>query len=500
MTPSRRVTDAHLLRATRAVAPRLGRHALWTLVLGAALLAPGPLLAQTPAQRATLATVDQLTGTIGDMATTLWDYSEIAMLEYKSAAYLSDLLEKEGFRVSRNSAGMPTAFVAEFGSGRPIIGILAEYDALPNIGNAVVPKKLVRDDGVIHGQGCGHNLFGAGSIGAAIALKRTMEARGIRGTIRLYGTPAEETLVGKTYMARDGLFDDLDAALDWHPTTVNAVSNSGTQANNNFTVEFRGQASHAAFDPWNGRSALDAVELMAHGVNMMREHIKPTARIHYVIPSGGEAPNVVPEYAKMWFYVRDADRPSVEAHYAWLQKIAEGAALATRTEAKVHLITGVHEYLYNRPIQELMQKNLELVGAPQFGEAEHQFAREMQAGLGLPQVGLSTTIIPLAPTQQPLEGGSTDVAEVSWITPTAAFGVATAGAGLPWHSWATSASHGVPGSSKAAVVAAKVLALTGLDLLTQPAQLEKARADFARKTAGRPYKSPIPEGQAPPVP
>lgn len=480
-------------------APRTPNLLSWLLLVAAVAV---PLSAQTTprARQATLANVEALTGDIGQMAQTLWDYSEIAMLESRSAAYLADLLEKEGFKLQRNSAGMPTAFVAEYGSGRPIIGILAEYDALPGVGNAVTPKKLVRDDGVLSGQGCGHNLFGAGSIGAAIALKRTMEAQGIKGTIRLYGTPAEETLVGKTYMARDGLFNDLDAALDWHPTTVNAVSNSGTQANNNFTVEFRGQAAHAAFDPWNGRSALDAVELMAHAANMMREHIKPTARVHYVIPSAGEAPNVVPEYARIWFFVRDADRPSVEAHYAWLKKIAEGAALATRTTHSIYLITGVHEYLANRPIQELMQKNLELVGAPRFGEEEQQFAREMQAGLGLPVVGLDTTIKALAPIQQPLEGGSTDVAEVSWITPTAAFGVATAGAGLPWHSWATSASHGVPGSSKAAVVAAKVLALTGLDLLTNPALLAKAKADFAAKTAGKPYQTPIPEGQKPPVP
>ena len=480
-------------------AVRTLKRLCWVLLL-AGFATPLSAQATARARQATIANVDALTGEIGTMAQTLWDYSEIAMLEARSAAYLADLLEKEGFTLQRNSAGMPTAFVAEFGSGRPIIGILAEYDALPGVGNAVTPKRLLRDDGVLAGQGCGHNLFGAGSIGAAIALKRTMEAQGIKGTIRLYGTPAEETLVGKTYMARDGLFNDLDAALDWHPTTVNAVSNSGTQANNNFTVEFRGQAAHAAFDPWNGRSALDAVELMAHGVNMMREHIKPTARVHYVVQAGGEAPNVVPEYARMWFYVRDADRPSVEAHYAWLKKIAEGAALATRTEQSMYLITGVHQYLYNRPIQELMQKNLEMVGAPKFGEEEQRFAREMQAGLGLPVVGLDTTIKALAATQQPLEGGSTDVAEVSWITPTAAFGLATAGAGLPWHSWATSASHGVPGASKAAVVAAKVLALTGLDLLTDPALLIKAKANFAAKTASKPYQTPIPEGQKPPVP
>jgi aminobenzoyl-glutamate utilization protein B len=374
-----------------------------------------PAAAQNPAsvKRATQAEVDRIAGEIDSMARTLWDYSEIALRETRSAAYLSEILEREGFRVERGVAGMPTAFVAEYGSGAPIIGILAEYDALPGIGNQPVPKRLVRDDGVTSGQGCGHNLFGAGSVGAAIALKRVMAANRIRGTLRLYGTPAEETLIGKTYMARDGLFNDLDASLEWHPDTKTAVGNTANQANNNFAVEFFGLASHAAADPWNGRSALDAVELLTHGANLMREHVKPTARVHYVIPSAGEAPNVVPAYAKVWFFVRDSARESVEDHYAWLLKIAEGAALATRTTHKVTLNTGVHEYLFNRPLQEAMQRNLELVGAPRYGEAEQRFARELQRELGKAERGLDTTVKRLAPGVEALEGGSTDVAEVS---------------------------------------------------------------------------------------
>jgi aminobenzoyl-glutamate utilization protein B len=454
----------------------------------------------TAVKQAVSAEVDRLSGEINRMAMTLWTYSEIALRETKSAAFLSDLVEKEGFTVERGVAGMPTAFVASWGSGAPVIGILAEYDALPGIGNEAVPSRQPRADGTLGGQGCGHNLFGAGSVGAALALKRVMQSRGIKGTIKLYGTPAEETLIGKTYMARDGLFAGLDATLEWHPNTETGVGNTANQANNNFTVEFFGQPAHAAADPWNGKSALDAVELMTHAVNMMREHVKPTARVHYVIPSAGEAPNVVPAYAKVWFFVSDSSRQQTEEHYAWLLKIAEGAALATRTTHKVTLNTGVYEYLFNRPLQEAMQQNLELVGAPKWTVADHQFAREMQKVSSRPEKGLSEVVKPLLPGVEPLSGGSTDVADVSWINPTVGLEVATAGIELPWHSWQTAASHGIPGASKASDVAAKVIAMTAVDLLTTPQLLAAAKAEFAKKTEGRPWQSAIPTGQKPPLP
>lgn len=473
------------------------------LLLGAVLAAvPAVAAAQrpSPAKQAVAAEVDRLSGEISRMAETLWTYSETALRETRSAAFLADLVEREGFSVERGVAGMPTAFVATWGGGAPVIGILAEYDALPGIGNEAVPEQRPRADGVLGGQGCGHNLFGAGSVGAAIALKRVMQAQGLRGTIRLYGTPAEETLVGKTYMARDGLFSGLDATLEWHPSTETGVGNTANQANNNFTVEFFGQPAHAAADPWNGRSALDAVELLIHAANLMREHVRPTARVHYVIPSAGEAPNIVPAYAKAWFFVRDSSRAQVDDHYAWLLQMAEGAALATRTTHRVFLNTGVYEYLFNRPLQEAMQRNLEAVGAPKWTDADHQFARAMQRVSDRPEKGLSTAVKPLMRGVEPLSGGSTDVADVSWINPTVGLEVATAGLDLPWHSWQTSASHGIPGASKAADVAAKVLAMTAVDLLTNPQLLAAAKAEFAKQTEGRPYRSAIPEGQKPPLP
>jgi aminobenzoyl-glutamate utilization protein B len=469
-------------------------------IIGAAV--PSPTTSQELSQeKATaLAAVEELKSDILDISMTLWDYAEIAQLETASAEYLADYLESEGFTVERGVAEMPTAFVASFGSGKPIIGVLAEFDALPNIGNAVVPRREPREDGHLHGQGCGHNLFGAGSVGAAVALKRTIETHGLSGTIRLYGTPAEETVVGKVYMAKAGLFDDLDAALDWHPSLETKVSNQSGQAMNNFEVEFYGQAAHSAADPWNGRSALDAAEMMNYGANMMREHIRPTTRIHYVIPSAGEAPNVVPEYARVWYYVRDTARAPVDAYYDRLLKIAEGAALATATDYKVTLLTGVHSMLLNRPLQEAMQANLEFVGGPDFSEEDQAFAKALQAYLEIEEKGLEADPKPLKDEVEPPGGGSTDVAEVSRIAPVVSLSVTTAAAGIPWHSWATSASHGTEGSVKGAEVAAKVLALTGVDLLLNPDLIREARAFFDEKTGGKPYVSPVPADQKPPKP
>jgi len=358
------------------------------------VLCTGPLAAQqlSPERQTALDMADALSSQMHLMAMTLWDYSEIALRETQSAEFLAALLEDEGFAVQRGVADMPTAFVASWGSGHPIIGVLAEYDALPGVGNAPVPHQVPREDGVTNGHGCGHNLFGAASVGAAIAIKRTMQRHDLDGTIRLYGTPAEETVVGKVYMAKAGAFDDLDAAFEWHPGLETKIRNQPGRALNNFTVEFFGQAAHGAGDPWNGRSALDAVEMMNYGVNMMREHVRPEARIHYVIPSAGDAPNVVPAYAKVWYFVREADRETVREYYDWILKIAEGAAMATRTTHEVTLITGVHETLLNRPLQEATQRNLEIVGAPAFSDEYREFALELQRSLGIEEKGLDTEI------------------------------------------------------------------------------------------------------------
>ena len=453
-----------------------------------------------PLKQQVITRVDSIEAAIEEMATKLWEYSEISLQETRSAALLISKLREAGFEIETNVAGMPTAFVATYGKGSPVVGILAEYDALPGVGNEAVPERKARADGVTSGQGCGHNMFGAASVGAAIALKQLMEKENIKGTLKLFGTPAEETIIGKVYMAKAGVFDGLDAVVEWHPGDDNEVRNQTGRAMNSFEVEFFGQAAHGAADPWNGRSALDAVELMDYGVNMMREHIKPTARIHYVIPNAGDAPNVVPEYAKVWYFVRDINRDEVDKLYARILKIAEGAALATETTHKVHLITGVHGYLLNRPIQEALQENLDLVGAPKFTDQEQEFARSLQRFLNKPEKGFNGEIKPMPAEPGEVKGGSTDVAEVSWIVPTGGFTVTTAAEDIPWHSWAATACHGTKAGRKGAVVAAKVIAATALDVLTEPKLVQEARAFFLEATEGKPYQSPIPADQKPPLP
>ncbi len=473
------------------------------LALALIMFAPGFAVADSelsPEKLQVIEQVDALEQQISDMSRELWNYSEIALMETQSAEFLAGILKDEGFAVERGVADMPTAFVAEWGNGHPVIGILAEYDALPNIGNDPVPERQPRGDGHPHGQGCGHNLFGAGSVGAAIALKRAMEASGMQGTVKLFGTPAEETVVGKVYMANAGIFDGIDITLDWHPFSETSVANDAGQAMNNFQVEFFGKAAHSAYDPWNGRSALDAVEMMNHGANLMREHIEPTARIHYVIPDAGEAPNVVPAHARVWYYVRDVDRSKVVANYEWLTQIAEAAALATQTTHKITLITGVHELLLNRPLQEAMQANLEYVGAPVFDDDDHAFARELQTTLGIEPLGYPTKVEPLAAGIQPPQGGSTDVAEVTRLAPGVSLYVATAGLNLPWHSWAAAASHGRPNAARGASVAAKVLAMTAMDFLQDEDLRQRAKAEFDEKMKDQPYVSPVPKGQKPILP
>lgn len=451
----------------------------------------------TKLKKAALKETEALKPQVIQISQKLWDFSETALKEKQSAQLLIDLLQKEGFKMEKNVAGMPTAFVATFGSGKPVIGILAEYDALPGVGNQALPYKKKRTDGVMSGQGCGHNLFGSASVNAAIALKRTMSKRKLKGTIKLFGTPAEETVVGKVYMAKEGIFAGLDAVIEWHPSTENGVNYGKSLAMNNFEVEFFGQSAHGAADPWNGRSALDGVEMMNYGVNLMREHVYPTTRIHYVIPDGGGAPNVVPDYAKVWYFVRDTSRANVEKFYNRIKQVAKGAAIATNTKHKVTMITGVHQYNRNEPMMQAIEKNIVLVGTPKFTAEEQAWGKKLQKATGKEEKGFMTKIEKIPANWRTVlpSGGSTDVAEVSFLTPTAGFGVATAPFGVPWHSWATSSSHGTSAGFKGAFVATKVLTLTGIDLLTDAKLLKAAKADFMKTTKGKVYKSPIPEGQ-----
>ncbi|MHB9029726.1 MAG: amidohydrolase, partial [Candidatus Latescibacterota bacterium] len=410
----------------------------------------------------------------------------------------ADLLERNGFRVERGVADMPTAFVASWGSGKPIIGILAEYDALPGLSQkAATPTRQIVETGA-PGHGCGHNLFGTGSSAAAIAMKAAMEKYKIPGTVRLYGCPAEETFIGKVYMARAGLFNDLDACLCWHPGGGNSVGTGSSTAVNSFEVIFRGKTAHAGSAPWGGRSALDAVELMNSGVNFLREHVSLNARIHYMIKDGGEAPNIVPDYARVWYYVREADRKSVEALYARVLKCAEGAAIMTETTMEVNFITGVYNRLPNRVLSEVVHRNLTEIGLPKYREEELNYARALQKTIGAGENGISAEISPLGDGRG-IAGGSTDVADVNWIVPTAGdLSVATSPTGVPGHHWGIVSSSGSTIGLKGMLTVGKVLAASGIEILMRPEIREKATAEFREKTKGFTYKSPLPDGQKPP--
>ncbi|MBN2246513.1 MAG: amidohydrolase [Candidatus Aminicenantes bacterium] len=429
----------------------------------------------------------------------VWEFAEIALLEYKSSQLLADLLEEEGFRVERGVAKLPTAFVASFGSGHPIIGILAEYDALPGLSQAALPfKDSLLEGGA--GHGCGHNLFAAGSLGAALAVKEIIQKNSLEGTVRLYGCPAEEDVGGKLYMARDGLFDDLDACLAWHPDYETRVDITGSQAVDDLEIEFFGKAAHAAFDPWKGASALDAVEMTVFGINLLREHVKPSVRMHYVITNGGKVPNIVPDNARLWLWVRDSDRQGVKDVVRRVEKIVEGTAIATATTSKIHYEGSYHEMLVNITGSRAMQKNLEMIGPVKYTEEEADYAKKIQRETGNEENGLVTVITEWDEAKQEAEGGSTDVAEVSWITPTLHVSTTCAPYGIPWHSWAvvSSSKHAI--GYKGMLLAAKVLAVTALDCLLDEELLSSMKTEFIEKLNGYKYKCGIPEGQDPPIP
>jgi aminobenzoyl-glutamate utilization protein B len=398
-----------------------------------------------------------------------------------------------------------------------VIGILGEYDALPGLSQQMATDRTPIQQGG-PGHGCGHNLFGVACLGAAVAMKEAMEAQGLPGTVRYYGCPAEETLVGKTFMASAGLFDDLDAALAWHPGDVNTVWAGSSLAMNSFKVNFHGLASHAAVDPHNGRSALDGVMLMDVGVNYLREHIIPEARIHSVITSGGQAPNVVPAYAQVWYYVRAPRRDQVEAIYARMLDIARGAALMSGTTHDVEFVTGCYDLLPNSTLSRLLLEKLREAGGLSFTDEEQAFARRLQGSFApgtvenafaLTQRMLRDELDPAlkaAPLWEPVLAhsdahivmpGSTEVGDVSQITPTGQITTACWPFGTPGHSWQIVASSGSSIGFKGMQLAAKALALAGIDLLTRPELLAEARAEFQRRTGGRAYVSPVPEGTKP---
>ena len=425
----------------------------------------------------------------------IWELAELAFNEYESSKILSDYAEKNGFIVEKGVAGMPTAFVASYGSGKPVISVLGEFDALPGLSQDTTPNKNPLIEGG-SGHGCGHNMFGAASLASAIAIKEQIESGDLKGTIKFFGTPSEEKFFGKIWMVEAGLWDDVDVNLSWHPAASTQADVQTSLALIDFKVEFFGQAAHASMDPWNGRSAADALELYTTAINYYREHVHPTVRMHYHIQDGGQVVNVVPDYSKVWVRVRDTKRSGMTPVYERVVEMAEGAAILANVDYKVSLISGIYEVLVNRKGGELMQKNLELLGPIKYTDEEVKFAKEIQASTGKPQLGLDSSIKPLRETLENPGGGSTDVGDVSWNVPNINLGVTTAPVDTPWHSWAVVACGGMSIGHKGTIYAAKAMAMTMSDLFKNKKLVQEINQEYLERKGDEEYVAMI-DGPAP---
>jgi aminobenzoyl-glutamate utilization protein B len=437
------------------------------------------VIAAASLKQAVLERVDEMRPRMLEVNRAVWNYAEPGLEETRSSAELQTWLKENGFSIEAGVSGMPTAFIASYGSGEPVIAFLAEYDALMGLSQKAVPRREAREDpSIVAGHGCGHSVFGTGTTAAAIALKSIVERERISGTVRLYGTPAEETVDAKTFMLRDGHFDDVDVVLSWHASDTTAANYAYSKAVTAARFTFEGVAAHASASPHQGKSALDAVELMNVGANYLREHVPEDTRIHYVVTDGGGQPNVVPPRASSWYYVRADRHDTVERVFARLVDIAKGAALMTATEMSYVVEGDSHEVLPNRALALLVHRNLELVGPPRFDEAEKAFARETQTELSpAPARSLAEDIEPV-PEKPGQRASSTDQGDLTWHVPTSGLTVASYSFGAPGHSWQVAACTGMSIGEKAMTVATKVLAATGLDLMTEPALLEQARESF----------------------
>lgn len=437
----------------------------------------------------------------GNISDAIWGYAELGMQEFKSSALLIKTLEEEGFKVEKGVAGIPTCFVASWGDGKPVIGILGEFDALPGLSQkALSPLQIPLVEGA-PGHGCGHNMMGTAGIAAAIAVKKSMEKNNIRGTIKFFGSPAEETVISRPYMVKDGVFQDIDAVIDNHTSsdmsTSYGVSGSAVMS---VVFSFKGKTAHAAAAPWDGRSALDGVELMNVASNYLREHLFYTNRMHYVITEGGEAPNVVPDKASVWYYIRNTD-DRLEEMYKRVLDCAKGAAIASgSTLDSVTVLTAIHQRHSNRGMAETIQKNIELIGLPEWTGKEQAFAKSLQKELGAKEIGFPTKIKSLIkPSDEQVGGGSSDVGEVTLIAPTATLNFPGGVPGEIGHHWSTVAAGYGSAAWKGLNAGAKVMAGTALDLLTKPKLLTEIKSEFAEYSKAHPYKSFLPEGTKPPL-
>jgi aminobenzoyl-glutamate utilization protein B len=457
--------------------------------------------AQAPSHGDIKQLVDQHRAEFTTTSKAIWDYAELGYHEEKSSALLSGELKKAGFQIQSGVADEPTGFVASYGQGKPVIAILGEFDALPGLSQAAVPDRSPVVDSA-PGHGCGHNLLGSGAALAAVALKDYMDKNHVSGTLRYYGTPAEEGGSGKVYMIRAGLFQDVDVVLHWHPGNRNSVNNGGALAVTSAKFKFHGIAAHAAAAPDRGRSALDAVMLMGNGLEFLREHVPSNTRIHYIVTNGGMAPNVIPENAELYLMARSPSITSLSGIWGRSEKVGNGAAMMTETTLDMRIISSDSNIIGNDPLAKAAQKNLEEVGGFSYTPEEKHFAEELQKSLpsgAAEDLASTATVRPLHPFDPNAPSASTDVGDVSWNVPTIGFSAATFVPGAAAHTWQATACAGMSIGQKGMLTAAKAIALTAADLFASPKLVADAKADFQRQLAGKSYQSGIPAGQKPPL-
>ncbi|NOT09120.1 MAG: amidohydrolase [Gemmatimonadales bacterium] len=468
------------------MAPRAATAALLLLALPNAAWAQADLV---------LRGLDAKREEYGAVARKIWEFAEVGYQEEKSSALLQAQLKGAGFTVQAGVAEVPTAFVATYGSGKPVIAIVGEFDALPGLSQDAVPVRKVLYDGG-PGHGCGHHLFGTAAAAAAVSVKDWLVAGKRAGTVRFYGTPAEEGGGGKIYMVRAGLFKDVDAVVSWHPGDVNQITRATTLANTSAKFRFHGVSAHAAAAPEQGRSALDAVEAMNHMVNLMREHVPAETRIHYIITNGGKAPNVVPDFAEVYYYARHSDMRLLDGIWERIVNAAKGAAQGTGTTMDFELVNSVYNVLTNDALSDVMQRALDQVGGLKYTSEESAFARQIRTTLSgtLPPEGTEEKVLP---PEVGVSSGSTDMGDLSWVVPTVQLSAATWVPGTPAHSWQAVAAGGMSIGTNGMMVAAKTMALTAIALFQEPSHLQKARAEFERRLGGFVYKSRVGDRKPP---
>ena len=443
-----------------------------------------------------LNSIEEKTLELTSLSNKIWEAAEVAFREDKSAEYLIEYAEANGLTIERGLAGMPTAFTASYGEGKPVIGIIGEFDALPGLSQTTAPYRDELIEGGA-GHGCGHNLFGTASLGAAIAIKELIEKGSIEGTVKFFGTPAEEKFFGKLWMIREGVFDDVDICMDWHPADKTEANVQPSLALVDFMVEFTGQSAHASMDPWNARAANDALELYTSGINAYREHVQPSVRMHYHIQDAGQVVNVVPDYSRIWVRVRDITKEGLQPVYDHVKKMAGGAAIMANVEHKVSLISGIHDLLPNRTGGAAMQKNLEALGDIQYTQEEIDFALEMQRNNGKPEIGIDGKIRSLRETLKSPGGGSTDVGDVSYNVPVVSLNATTAPKGVPWHSWSVVASSGMSIGHKGMLYAAKALGMTMVDIFKDSRLRDDIKREFDERIGEYEYDPFLDPGPPP---